>query len=386
MEGKNFKPSGLKNHGFNCFINTTIQCLKNCKPVYNELYLNQEVDYKILESLKEYIQTNVKNKDSNELDGNNKEFKIYYENVSKKVDDKLLSYYKVYFTFKNLILNLRDNTGNTVLPDELIISCKEASKYKGMEYLFNGTQNDIQEFLTFILDVLHDSKEYSHDIIVPESDGSVQENIKKKAVETFKLHYEKNYSWIIQNFYFLTLNITKCSKCNYSSLTYEPGNMLCIPIPSENDVSLYDCLDHYFGKDVFNENEKWTCDRCENKNSNYKECRLINCPNTLIISVKRFDYIGMWTKHTQKVSFPEILNLSPYLVGKSQNINYELVATGNHVGSLQGGHYFAYCKEDGNWLCYNDESINKMSSFNDIVNNTTYLLFYKKNTNVQLDI
>lgn len=371
---KTSKQIGLRNYGFNCFINTTLQCLKNCDSIHNELFINDKEDNDILDQLRLYID-NTKN-------GKNNDINIEINDTKRQIDRKLLSYFNVYFMFKKLIIALRTGDEKTMKPDELFMACKDASQHKFMEHLFNGTQNDIQEFLIFILDILHESKSYTKSINVPEkTNNNIETMIKIKTLETFKQHFEKSYSWIVKDFYFLNLNITKCSKCCYSSLTYEPKNILLVPIPSERDVSIYDCFDHYFGKDVFSEGEEWKCEKCENKKDNYKECRLIDSPKTLIIVIKRFYYNNGWRRHNQLVNFPEILNISPYVIGSNKNITYTLMSTGNHIGSLSGGHYYAYCKEGGDWLCYNDENIKREGSFNDIVSKSTYLLFYKKNVN-----
>lgn len=32
----------------------------------------------------------------------------------------------------------------------------------------------------------------------------------------------------------------------------------------------------------------------------------------------------------------------------------------NHMGSLRGGHYTAYCKEQGSWYCFDDARVSKV--------------------------
>ena len=54
---------------------------------------------------------------------------------------------------------------------------------------------------------------------------------------------------------------------------------------------------------------------------------------------------------------------------------YDLYGVVQNFRSLSGGHYTAICKTDGNWISYNDSSL-------DIVNNPVtkkaYILFYKR--------
>lgn len=371
--------NGLINYGFNCFINTTIQCLKSCNSIKKELKENTSHDKEILLQLKKYIDL----KQSSEINQSQdkEEVKISLQNETTKViDDKLFSYLKVYFNFKMLINNLSNDDNQTHNPRDLIIACKQASNFNFMEHLFNGSQNDMQEFLIFLLDVMNESISYKKDITVPDTKPTnVMDVISKKSIEVYKNHYENNYSWFVRDFYFLILNVIKCNACEHNNLAFEPSNILCLPIPKEDNITIYDCLDHYFGKDVFDDKNKWTCDKCGNGEKNYKESRLINSPETLIIVIKRFQYNGNgWSKLKENIEFPHILDISAYIVGKKkENGTYKLKSVGNHQGNLGSGHYFAYCLEDDEWYNYNDESISKINS-DKIVSNSAYTLFYEK--------
>lgn len=363
---------GIKNFGFNCFINTTIQCLKSCEYLINELKNNDENEKNMLLKMKKYMDNNENNI--------NEEIKIDIQGTEKIIDDKLFSYLKLYFNFKMLINNLLSNDNMTFCPKDLFLSCKQASNFNYAEHLFDGSQNDMQEFLSFILDTINESISYNKEIIITNNNSSnVLEIIKKNSLVTYKKHFEKNYSYFVKNFYFLILSVIKCNSCEHNNLSYEPSNLLCLPIPNTNNVTIYDCLDHYFGKDIFDDKNKWKCDKCNNTELNYKESRLINAPPILIIVIKRFQYTNFgWNKQDQLVNFPEILDISAYVIGKNENKNsYKLKAVGNHNGNLRGGHYYAFCKEDDEWFNYNDESITKINP-NNIITNSAYTLFYEK--------
>lgn len=57
---------------------------------------------------------------------------------------------------------------------------------------------------------------------------------------------------------------------------------------------------------------------------------------------------------------------------------YDLYAVSNHYGSLNGGHYTAYCKNiDGNWYDFNDSSVSSESP-SELVSGASYLLFYRR--------
>lgn len=44
---------------------------------------------------------------------------------------------------------------------------------------------------------------------------------------------------------------------------------------------------------------------------------------------------------------------------------YELFSIMIHSGSASGGHYYAYIKEfrKGDWFCFNDQSVSRVSEF-----------------------
>ncbi len=76
------------------------------------------------------------------------------------------------------------------------------------------------------------------------------------------------------------------------------------------------------------------------------------CPEFLIIHLKRFSHqrqsFFSSRKITDLIEFPiegETLDLSSYVLQnkKGEKLQYDLYAVSNHFGSLNGGHYTAYC-------------------------------------------
>mmetsp|Transcript_1956 Transcript_1956/g.3413 ORF Transcript_1956/g.3413 Transcript_1956/m.3413 type:complete len:109 (+) Transcript_1956:2968-3294(+) len=57
---------------------------------------------------------------------------------------------------------------------------------------------------------------------------------------------------------------------------------------------------------------------------------------------------------------------------------YDLFGVTNHFGSLNGGHYTAYCKNpDGNWYDFNDSHVS-LASQKGICSSAAYILFYRR--------
>jgi ubiquitin C-terminal hydrolase len=57
---------------------------------------------------------------------------------------------------------------------------------------------------------------------------------------------------------------------------------------------------------------------------------------------------------------------------------YELLSVAVHLGTINGGHYVAYCrKEDGQWYFMDDERVGKVS-LQEVLEQDAYMLFYRR--------
>jgi ubiquitin carboxyl-terminal hydrolase 4/11/15 len=111
-----------------------------------------------------------------------------------------------------------------------------------------------------------------------------------------------------------------------------------------------------------------------------------SCPDYLIIHLKRFSHSrGMFggRKINQLIQFPlEGLDLTNYLLNNkdtNKKVIYDLYAVSNHFGSLNGGHYTAFCRNPvyNKWFDFDDSSVSKLSP-GKINTKAAYVLFYKK--------
>ena len=95
----------------------------------------------------------------------------------------------------------------------------------------------------------------------------------------------------------------------------------------------------------------WNCPNCKEPRDGFKKFDISQLPSIVIIHLNRFGEASGWIeKNGVAVEFPlQRLNLSSYLVHNDclQNnalTSYNLYAISNHYGTMQGGHYTAYCK------------------------------------------
>ena len=59
-----------------------------------------------------------------------------------------------------------------------------------------------------------------------------------------------------------------------------------------------------------------------------------------------------------KISYNEFLNIKNYkLFNENKNNIYELYGVLCHIGNIDCGHYYTYCKDEKNFYLFNDENV-----------------------------
>ena len=152
---------------------------------------------------------------------------------------------------------------------------------------------------------------------------------------------------------------------------------------------LEEMLNNFFEYSFFsNKKHGYQCEKCC-KNSTYafKKFYIFNPPEVLVLCVKKFakskmSLFGRWMKSSVNVTYPEILDLSEYMINinqstKNDNGLYKLLGVVNHSGGLGGGHYTSYIRKNDQWY-YISDSYYKKSSLNSALNADAYLVFYEK--------
>jgi ubiquitin carboxyl-terminal hydrolase 8 len=97
-----------------------------------------------------------------------------------------------------------------------------------------------------------------------------------------------------------------------------------------------------------------------------------------LVFFHRFYHDGWWRKQQTYVDFPFHLDMSPFtLVPGQRYVSYNLYGISNHYGTMEGGHYTAYCKnvEYGKWYKFDDHEVSEISN-NNVRSGAAYILFY----------
>lgn len=331
--------SGLANLGNTCFINSCMQILSHTYDLNNFL-----------------------------------EDETYKNKIQNKCDSALLIEWD----------NLRKImwTSNCIIsPGKYIKTIQKVAKIKGLEMFTDYSQNDLPEFLLFIIDCFHNS--LSREIKMTIS-GKTQNNTDKIAVKCFEMiknMYSKEYSEIWNLFYAVHVSeINDLSSGKQLQITPEPYFMIDLPIPVTNkSPTLIDCLNHYVEGEVLEGENAWYNEKTKKKVDIRKKIQFWSFPNILVIDFKRFN--SRFQKNQVLVTFPlENLNLSHYVIGyKSESYVYDLYGVCNHSGGVMGGHYTSYVKNaNGKWYHFNDTSVSEVVIAETIISPKAYVLFYRK--------
>lgn len=149
--------------------------------------------------------------------------------------------------------------------------------------------------------------------------------------------------------------------------------------------TLDECLDLFVTNEKLGSDDAWYCPKCKEFQQATKKFDLWSVPKVLIIHLKRFHYSRYRRDKIETlVDFPvEDLDISKIVINKNEQLKkYDLVGVCNHYGTLGGGHYTAYAKNniDKNWYLFDDHSVHK-ATISDVVSSCAYVLMYIQKDN-----
>lgn len=332
---KNKGLSGLANLGNTCFINSCMQILSHTYELNH--FLNNK---------------NYKNK------------------LKKKVDSVLLVEWD----------NLREllwNDNCVVSPNKFLKTIQQVAEKKGQTLFTGYAQNDVSEFLLFIIDCFHNALSREIKFTISGKPENETDLLALKCFQMIENNYKKDYSEIWNLFYGVHVSeIARADNNKVINQTPEPYFMIDLPIPPENkSPSLIDCFNYYVEGETI---ENYKCDDTNETIDIKKSIKFWSFPSILAIDLKRFN--NKFQKNQIHVTFPiDELDLSSYVIGyKSETYKYELYGVCNHSGNVLGGHYTAYVKNaNGKWYHFNDTSVSEVETINNM-SQKAYVLFYRK--------
>ncbi|KAL8209903.1 hypothetical protein R6Q57_006635 [Mikania cordata] len=225
-----------------------------------------------------------------------------------------------------------------------------------------GKQEDAHEFMRFVIDTMQ--------LVCLDEYGG------ERAV-----HPSSQETTLIQHIFGGCLQSQViCTKCNNVSNQFE--NMMDLTVEIQGDAaSLEECLDLFTAKEWLDGDNKYKCDGCNDYVLAWKRLNIHMAPNILTIALKRFQS-GRFGKLNKRVTFPETLDLSPYMSESADgNDRYKLYAVVVHLDMLNAsyfGHYICYTKDfSGNWYRIDDCKVDS-AELDEVLSQEAYMLLYSR--------
>jgi ubiquitin carboxyl-terminal hydrolase 8 len=330
--------SGLTNLGNTCFINSTMQILSHTYEL-NEL-----------------------------LDSSN---------LKKKIQNK----------YESALLVEWDNLRHilwkekcTVSPGKFVKTIQKIAEIKDLDMFTGYSQNDLPEFLLFVIDCFHSSIAREIKMTISGKSENEIDDIAIKCFDMIKQTYSKEYSEIWNLFYAVHISeIISLETGKQMTIKPEPFFMIDLPIPQIKSPSIIDCFDMYVEGEILEGDNAWYNEEIKSKIDVKKKISFWSFPNILVIDFKRFNSKNQ--KNQILITFPfDNLDLSKYVIGyKKTSYNYELYGVCNHTGGVLGGHYTSYVKNaNGKWYHFNDTNVSEVRVIEQIISPKAYCLFYRK--------
>lgn len=275
----------------------------------------------------------------------------------------------------------------------------------------NTRQHDAQEFLSFLMDGLHEdlnrvlsvSANLESHSTNPKLDGDAQSvteggNDTLMACRTWKNHLLRNDSIIVDHFQGMQRTSLTCPHCRKQSIKFDVYSSLSLTLEGRKDgrpTSLHSSLEHFTREEQLDDGNGWYCSKCRSNVNAIKCVKLWSTPNILVLHLKRFTFRSskrrgggvLQCKIEDVVDFPvDHLNMEPFMTDSSpihDNITcppvYRLLGVVEHSGETpDSGHYTATVRnsKDSRFYRCNDSQIGDATD--NLKGSGVYLLFYKR--------
>ncbi|CAF3401063.1 unnamed protein product [Rotaria sp. Silwood1] len=189
---------GLSNLGNTCFMNSALQCLSNV-PALTDYFLHDE----------------------------------YRKHINR--DNPLGMKGDVALAYGELIHEMWSGTGNYCAPSSLK---KNVARYAPQ---FSGfAQQDSQEFMSFLLDGLHeDLNLVKQKPYVEKTDDDGKADDATLAAEQWDYYRKRNQSRIHDIFHGQIKSIVRCLTCDTAARTFDPICFLSLPLPGKGKIRTF---------------------------------------------------------------------------------------------------------------------------------------------------
>ena len=240
-----------------------------------------------------------------------------------------------------LFANLKENIKQFLIPNHLIGSLKGYDNQPINLHI----QQDVNEFFNLLSDKLENHlKETQYKTLLQDIiGGSLSHEI---------ISLEEEFA--------------------YNGEREEPFYSISIEIKHKKNI--YEALDSYIKGETLEGDNKYFCEQYNKKIKALKRCLIKKLPNTLILTLKRFEFdynLMQKVKINDFFEFPKVLNMKKWTkqgvlqegneLEDDKSFEYELVGVLVHAGTAEAGHYYSYIKDrealNERWYEFNDTHV-----------------------------
>ncbi|XP_009354416.2 ubiquitin carboxyl-terminal hydrolase 24 isoform X2 [Pyrus x bretschneideri] len=358
---KSLLPRGLINSGNLCFLNATLQALLSCSPfvqLLQELRTLEvpKVGYPTLSAFAEFVS----------------EFDMPSGSSSKDKDTSVLETGRPFSPamFEGVLKNFTPDVPTS-------ISCRPR-------------QEDAQEFLSFIMDQMHDEL-LKLEGQSPSINGRKSSLISSAEDDEWETVGPKNTSAVTRTQSFVPSELSDIfggqsrsvvkARGNKASATVQPYLLLHLDIYPDAVCTIEDALKLYSAPETL-EGYRTSAAGKAGIVTATKSIQIKTLSKIMILHLKRFGYGSQGsTKLNKPVHFPLELVLGRELLvsPNTEGRKYKLVATITHHGSEPSkGHYTTDALyANGQWLRFDDASVTAIGT-GKVLHNQAYVLIYKQ--------
>uniref|UniRef100_A0A182QMG4 USP domain-containing protein n=1 Tax=Anopheles farauti TaxID=69004 RepID=A0A182QMG4_9DIPT len=251
-----------------------------------------------------------------------------------------------------------------------------------------GYQQDSSEFLSYLLDRLHEQeKKLLH--------GNAAHPQQQQQHTTLPLIAPNSSKTLVQKTFEGQLSVgCLCTICDNTNHTIETFRSLDLSFPDESELaasgdgthSVQSLLDYFCSSEKLVGENQYFCDRCRQLRDCERSVTVTVPPQNLILTIKHFRYDqsrNLRAKLMNKILHNENISLTVTdESGRCRQLHYRNYAVVVHYGtSMDSGHYYTYAQDGtGKWFKFNDNYVTECST-SELQNipspNTPYILFYQ---------